>query len=178
MVKTAEPDFKPLPPPTAAETHGNLQTKQVRIPQGKKRPEKGLVQCNVKVRKRARDRFEHAFKRAQAATAGDDVELTKGAFFEMVLAAFEASESGGANLAEAAKIICRSPQPSAQDRRDDRSEYLEVFATPELARAIKTRSNEKGWTISGTIENACAEAMALPKEPCPHCGKAREAGKR
>ena len=66
-----------------------------------------------------------------------DVELTKGDFFEMVLAAFEAAEAG-TDLADAAKALARSPQPSAHDRRDDRTEFLEVFATPDLARALKT----------------------------------------
>jgi hypothetical protein len=47
-----------------------------------------LVQCNVKVPSDVRHRFEDAFKRAQAAHP----ELTKGEFFEVALAAFEAAE--------------------------------------------------------------------------------------
>jgi hypothetical protein len=171
MVKSdikSESEFKPLPPPTAAETHGNLKTKLVRTP---KKPLKGLVQCNSKVRPRTRERFEEAYDRARKVTADAGEDLTKGDFFELLLAAFEAQEKGG-NLVDAAKLV-GSPQQSDQDRQAGRTEHLEVFATPDLARALKTRSKEKGWTISDTVEHACAEAMALKREPCPHCGKPR-----
>jgi hypothetical protein len=175
MVRT-EADFRPLPPPTAGDTHGNLQTKRVRIADGRKRPPaKGLVQCNVKVRGRARDRFEQAFERAQKAAP----EITKGDFFELVLAAFEAGESG-TDLAKVAELARRVPTPPAVDRRDGRTEFIELFATHELARSLKARAKERNWTVSCAMENACAEAKDAAhalREPCPHCGKPRVAGK-
>jgi hypothetical protein len=167
----SEAEFSPLPPPTAAETHGNLKTKLVRA-RSAKRPQKDLVQCNVKVRRRTRDRFEAVFKRVLKTAAAAGGDLTKGDFFEMMVAAFEAQETG-TSLVDAAKAVARTPQPSDQDREDERTEHVDVFATPDLARALKSRSKEKGWTIGATIENACAEAMHLKGEPCPHCGKAR-----
>ena len=161
-----------MPPPTAAETHGNLKTKVVRTP--KKRPQKGLVQCNNKVRPRTRERFEEAYGRTLKVSGGAGEDLTRGDFFELLLAAFEAQEKGE-NLVDAAKLVARSPRQSDQDRQAGRTEHLEVFATPDLARALKTRSKERDWTLSDTIENACAEAMARKREPCPHCGKPKEA---
>ncbi len=86
ILSAAESDYKPLPPPTADETHLNLQTKVARVKVTSSKPSKGgLVQCNVKVRPRARDRFEESYARA----AQSKPDLTRGEFFEALLAAFD-----------------------------------------------------------------------------------------
>ena len=172
MVKS-EFEFRHMPPPTAAETHGNLKTKVVRTP--KKRPQKGLVQCNNKVQPRTRERFEEAYGRTLKVSGGAGEDLTRGDFFELLLAAFEAQEKGGNFSLMPRSWWQRPPRQSDQDRQAGRTEHLEVFATPDLARALKTRSKERDWTLSDTIENACAEAMARKREPCPHCGRPKEA---
>lgn len=164
-------DLSPLPPPTANETHDNIQVKRVKVTDARsKRPQKGLVQCNVKVRARARDRFEDAFDRARRTSNPD---ITKGEFFELVLAAFEAYEKKG-GLVAAAEAIRKAPQPAPIDKAEGRTDYLEVFAVPPLAKLLKDRSVKMGWTLSATIEHACSVAKDAEK-PCPQCGKQRHA---
>ncbi len=170
----AESDYKPLPPPTADETHLNLQTKVARVKVTSSKPSKGgLVQCNVKVRPRARDRFEESYARA----AQSKPDLTRGEFFEALLAAFDVKgPTKAADIAKMTDTIRTPAQPPAADRVDGRTVFLEVFATPLLAKFLQERAQAKGWTLGGTIENACAEAKEaarLAQEPCEHCKKPR-----
>jgi hypothetical protein len=165
-------DLKPLPPPAADDTHGNVRTKRVRVSDDrKKRPRKGLVQHNVKVRARASDRFNELAESMKAT----DPEFTKGDLFELMLAAYEASKDKS-GLASITKVGRLAPVPEPRDRAEGRTVHFDLFATPELAQGLKSRSNEKKWSISATIENACADAkdfQAFMKVPCPHCGKRR-----
>jgi hypothetical protein len=166
-------DFKPLPPPTADDTLGNVLTKRVRVSDGrKKRPRKGLVQHNVKVRARASDRFNEIAESMKET----DPEFTKGDLFELMLEAYEASKNKS-DLASIAKAGRRAPSPEPHDRAEGRTVHFDLFATADLAQGLKIRAKEKGWSISATIENACADAkdyQAVMREPCPHCGKGRD----
>jgi hypothetical protein len=165
-------DLKPLPPPTADDTHDNVQTKRVRVSDGrKKRPHKGLVQHNVKVRARTSARFNELYVSLKTT----DQEFTKGELFEQMLMAYVTSKdkSGLASVTKAARL---DPVPEPQDRAEGRTAHFDLFATPELAQQLKSRSTERKWSISATIENACTDAkdfQAVMKSPCPHCGKRR-----
>ena len=160
---------QPLPPPGPSDHFNNLQVKRVRVTDGRsKRPEKNLVQHNVKIRARVRDQFEDAFQKARDAAGGD---LTKGEFFELMFVAYQAKE-GKASLTAAADIVRKSPIPQPEDKAEGRTVALEVFATPALAKGIKERARQTGWTISAVLENACAEAREAG-QPCPHCEKKR-----
>ena len=175
MVKPSlNDDLKPLPAPGPRDTLGNAQTKRIRVKDGRKRrPQKGLVQFAVKVRSRVRDRFEAAFEAARDAADGN---LTKGDFMDMVLAGYEA-QAAGADLAATAAAVTRDPVPSKQDRDDGRTIALSVFATRPLAKALNQRAKANDWTLSETVEHACAQAKHIDHleqqlaGPCPHCGK-------
>jgi hypothetical protein len=98
-----------------------VQTKRVRVSDGrKKRPHKGLVQHNVKVRTRASDRFNELAKGMQAT----DPEFTTGELFEFMLAAYEASKnkSGLASIAKAGRL---DPVPEPLDRAEGRTVHFD-----------------------------------------------------
>ena len=105
-------------------------------------------------------RFEDTFERAKA-KAGD--ELTKGEFFEMLLAAYEAKTSG-VDLMRVAEIMQRDAVPPPKDREAGRTRVLTVFATEVLATALERRSVNQGWTVSETIEHACQVAQRTERK--------------
>jgi hypothetical protein len=165
MVKSEE-ELRWLPPPRPDDTHGNLQTKRVRVTDGRqRRPRKGLKQFAIKARARVLDIFTEAFEQMSAG----DPSITRGDLLELMVASFVKTPS-------AARTARLAATPDPRDRTEGRVEHIDLFATPDLARALKARSAEKKWTLSATIENACTDAKdyaVLVKTPCPKCGKVR-----
>jgi hypothetical protein len=141
-------DLKILPPPKPSETYGNVGKRRRTVTTGHaKRQIKGLTQLNVKVRQRAKDRFEAAF------AAVEVTGMTRGELLEAMIDAY--SRGQGARAAPAAS----SPPPA--DAREGRTEELQVFATPELAAALARRAKRYSWTLSATVEHACAVAQQV-----------------
>jgi hypothetical protein len=168
----------PLPPPRPGEGFGNVESRKIRVDAVTGKPKsqtKNLVQLNVKVRARTKSRFEADFEAAKAAQPS----LTKGDFFDLLLAAYEA-KSSGVDMAKVAEAMHQTLVPPAKDKAAGRDRALEVFVTADLAKAINRRSTKNGWTISETVEHACAmakraEGLAAELEkPCGHCGKSRK----
>jgi hypothetical protein len=176
-----EENYRSLEPPKPGEGFGNTETKEVRVNAitGKPRTQsKGLVQLNVKVRGKTKARFEAVY----AATRADAPDLTKGDFFDLMLAAFEA-KSAGVNLGQMIEAMHQTPAPPAKDKAAGRERAIEVFVTSDLAKALKLRGSKNGWTVSETVEHACAMAKKVEglsaelDKPCGHCGKSRKGQK-
>ena len=172
-----EENFAPLAPPMPGEGFGNIETKKIRVNAATGRPKnqsKGLVQLNVKVRGRTKSRFEAVFDAAKSAQS----DLTKGDFFDLMLAAYEA-KSAGIDMTKIAEAMHQAPVPSAKDKAAGRERALEVFVTTDLAKALTRRGSKNGWTVSETVEHACAMAKKVEglaaelEKPCGHCGKTR-----
>ena len=163
MVK-GEEEGKALPPPKRGDHHSNLETRQVRVTDGRaKKQKKGLQQFAVKAKARVLDRFEELLAKMKAANPN----FTKGDLLELIVASFEKNPAEPANLRLAAT-------PDAQDRADGRTVHLDVFATPDLAKVLTGRAKEKRWSVGATIEHACADAKdytALVGAKCKHCGR-------
>ena len=155
----SEENFTALPPPMPDENFGNTDTKKIRVNPATGKPKsqtKGLVQLNTKVRGKTKSRFEAVFEAAKAAQP----DLTKGDFFDLVLAAYEA-QSAGIDMTKIAEAMHRAPVPPAKDKAAGRDRALEVFVTADLAKALTRRGSKDGWTVSETVEHACAMAKKV-----------------
>ena len=80
-------------------------------------------------------------------------DLTKGDFYDLMLAAFEA-KSAGVDLSKVIEAMHQAPVPPARDKAAGRERALEVFVTSDLAKALNRRSSKNGWTVSETVEHA------------------------
>lgn len=131
--------LKSLPAPRPGQTFGTADVRRKTVSNGHaKRPLKGLAQFNVKIRARARERFEalHASLDAQG--------VTKGELLERMIDTYV--RAAGGQSAPAADVAA------------GRTTVLDVYATPELADALHRRATRQSWSLSATIENACAVA--------------------
>jgi hypothetical protein len=167
----------PLPPPRPGEGFGNVDSRKIRVDPVSGKPKsqtKNLVQLNVKVRGRTKSRFDAVYEAAKAAQPS----LTKGDFFDLMLAAYEA-KSAGVDMTKIAEAMHQAPVPPAKDKAAGRERALEVFVTADLAKALTRRGSKNGWTVSETVEHACAMAKKVEglaaelEKPCGHCGKPR-----
>lgn len=132
----SETELKVLPPPMQNETFGASKKRHKVIKSGHaKRPVKGLVQFNVKVRARVRERFEEVVARSG---------ITKGELLEQfILMALEGDT------------------PSPADAAEGRTTRMVVHAVPALAEVLSARVATRHWTLSETIEHACAVARKV-----------------
>ena len=177
-----EENYRAMPPPMPGDSFGNMETQKVRVnPQsGKpKNQNKGLVQLNVKVKGKVKSRFEALYADTANKAAAGNVDITKGDFFEMLLVAFE-GKAPNVDLAKLAETMGQAPVPPARDKAAGRDRAVELFVTGDLQKALNRRGSKNGWTISETVEHACAmakraEGLAVElKQPCGHCGKPRK----
>jgi hypothetical protein len=170
-----EDNFSPLAPPMPGEGFGNVETKKIRVHAvtGKPKNNKGLVQLNTKVKGKVRSRFELLYE-----AAASQADITKGDFVEMLLAKWE--KTPNADLTKFAETLAQTPVPPARDKAAGRDRAVELFVTGDLAKALNRRGTKHGWTISETVEHACAMAKraeglsAELEQPCGHCGKQRK----
>ena len=122
---------------------------------------------------------EHSLTKKASKTAAGNVDITKGDFFEMLLVAFE-GKAQNVDLAKLAETMGQAPVPPARDKAAGRDRAVELFVTGDLAKALNRRGSKHGWTISETVEHACAMAKraeglaAELEQPCGHCGKPRK----
>jgi hypothetical protein len=132
--------LRTLPSPKPGDSFGNVAVRRKTVTNGHaKRETKGLTQFNVKVRSRARERFETFFDSLDDGT-------TKGELLEKMIDAY---------LRGTAAPTASAPKA---DLTAGRTEAVPLYATPELADAIQKRAKRHGWTVSAVIENACAIA--------------------
>jgi len=135
--------LKTLAAPKPGETYGASKTRRRTVTSGHAaRPVKGLVQFNVKIRGRSRQKFEQFF---DALNDG----RTRGELLEAMIEAYADIEAG-------------------------RSEAMVVHFVPELADALQRRANRNGWTVSATVEHACAVAADVEEAQEMSSGNGRE----
>jgi len=132
--------LKTLAAPKPGQSYGASKTRRRTVTSGHAaRPVKGLVQFNVKIRARARHRFDELFDRV-----GEN--MTKGELLEAMIEAYASGRVG------------TETAPPDEDIEAGRSEAMVVHFVPELSDALQRRASRNGWTVSATIEHACAVA--------------------
>lgn len=145
-------DLAILPPPAPNQTFHATKTRRVRTADKRKtRPKKGLTQFNVKVTPSVKERIEAAFEEVST-------DMTKGEFMCLLIAAYEAQKSN-TDVAGAVAELRRPIRPPKEDVQAGRTVPLEVYATPDLAKALNGRAGKKKWTLGATVEHACALAV-------------------
>jgi len=167
-------DYTPLPPPQADDTFGTTKVRRKAISDGRsKRQHKGLQQFNVKIRARSKSRFQSLYEAAQSKTP----VLTRGDFFDLMLSAYEASATDR-DLSKVVDSLLREAVPSAVDREAGRTVPLPIFASTDLAMAIKGRAKAKQWTLSATFEHVCAVAYEAQSTPATTAPKRKRSKRR
>ena len=150
--KRAEP-FIP-PPPTAAETFGNVSTNQVRHVDGRRnRPKKVQEQFNTKVREGFGDQVDDVRRQLEAELKRD---VPRGELLEMMLGAFLAARAGE-NIKDAL-VAMRAPVPSPDDLAADRKQAMTFFATRAMEAALKERMQNLTWSLGGVVEDLLVKA--------------------
>lgn len=153
MAQAKREPFIP-PPPTAAETFGNVGVTQVRHVDGRRnRPKKAQEQFNTKVREGFGDQVDDVRRQLEAELKRD---IPRGELLEMMLAAFVASKQGG-GLREAISAL-KAPAPTGDDLASDRRQPMTFFATRPMEAALRERMANLGWSLGGVIEDLLVKA--------------------
>ena len=73
------------------------------------------------------------------------------------LGAYEA-KAAGVDIGKVVEAMHEAPVPPAKDKTAGRDRAIEVFVTSDLFKALNRRNSKNGWTLSETVEHACAMA--------------------